>query len=299
MQFRLFGGENLSSYVNIRVLTPMFLYGNNKNKTELRAPSIKGVMRYWWRAAFCEKDIDLLSEKESELFGSQNVKSPFSMKITESKIKQGRYDMLPYSRAHKKWDSRFNALMPETRFKIIVKARDEGIYQKAISSLELSFLLGGLGKRSRRGFGSSEITKSPLRDYKKVYANKENFLTNLSEILNDVKQGSYKLEENMIINTSFAEGDFKYPVIKNIKIGDPESDYMKLLIRIDKATHDNADKSLGDGGNRMASPVVVRVQRILDKYYPIVIEVYDIYPYRIRNKRPKEDFIRQVLKDGL
>lgn len=286
--------------IDAKILTPMFLTGDNKNKTELRAPSIKGVMRYWWRAAFCEENIDLLSKEESKFFGSQNIKSPFSIRITESKIKQGRYDMLPYSRPWKKWDSRFNALMPETYFKIIINARDKSICKRAITSLELSFLLGGLGKRSRRGFGSLEIIKSPLRDYKEVYDSKGNFIKNLTEILNTIGgQSSYNLEENKIVNTSLAKGNFKYPVIKNIKIGKPESNYSKLLIRIDKATHDNADKSLGDGRDRMASPVVVRIQKISEKYYPIVTELYSIYPYNIRSKWPKETFIRQVLKGGV
>lgn len=294
--FRVFGGENLTSHVNAKVLTPMFLYGNNKNIIELRPPSIKGGMRYWWRAAFCEKNIELLSEEESKLFGSQNIKSPFSIKITESKIKQGRYDMLPYPRPLKKWDSKFNAFMPETNFDLIIKAREKDIYEKATSSLELSFLLGGLGKRSRRGFGGLEILDSPLRDYAEVYASKENFLTNLSEILNGIGQGLYELEGNMIVNTSIDEINFVYPIIKNIKIGEPESNYSELLIRVDKATHDNADKSLGDGEKRMASPVVVRIQKISGKYYPVVIELNAVYPYKIRNESPKENFIRQVLQ---
>lgn len=286
----------MNSFFHASILTPTFLYGNDKNRAELRIPSVKGVMRYWWRAAFCEEDINLLSEKECKLFGSQSNKSPFSLRIAESKIKQGRYDMLPYPRPNKKWDSHFNALMPETNFKVIVETKDEYIHKMAMCSLELSFLLGGLGKRSRRGFGSVRIIESYHGSYNKIYSSKQDFLTNLLGRLNEIKPDGYKIEETGITNISFSKGNFKYPVIKNIQIGTPESSYSELLKRIDKATHDNADKSLGDGRKRMASPAVVRIQKISDKYYPVIIELHSIYPYQISSEKPKEKFIRQVLQ---
>lgn len=289
-----FGGEELSSYIIIRVLTPTFLHGN-KNKIELRAPSIKGVVRYWWRAAFCEEDIGLLGKEESKLFGSQKNKSPFSIRVAENKIKQGRYDILPYSRPWKNWNSEFKALVPGTNFKLLIKSKDTKVCGKVITAFELSFLLGGLGQRSRRGFGSLQILRINSKDYGVVYKSKENFLENLLSKLNKLRPSYYKIKNNSIVNTHYNESNFKYPVIKNIKIGQPESDYSKLLVRIDKATHDNADRSLGSGRPRMASPIVVRIQRISGKFYPIITELHDHRKHS--NEKPKIAFIRQVLQN--
>lgn len=33
-----------------RIVTPLFMSGSDKLKAELRVPSIKGVLRFWWRA---------------------------------------------------------------------------------------------------------------------------------------------------------------------------------------------------------------------------------------------------------
>lgn len=285
----------MKTFFNITILTPTFLYGSDQNRPELRAPSIKGVMRYWWRAAFCEEDINLLSEKECELFGSQNYKSPFSLKVAKSNVITGHYSILPYPRPNGKSGFQFNALMPETNFKVIVDTKDEYIHKMALCSIELSFILGGLGKRSRRGFGSVRITENSYGAYDEIYESKEKFLSNLLKKLNEIKPDSYKAEEAGITNISFPKRVFKYPVIKSIQIGSPEVNYAELLKRIDKAAHDNADKSLGDGRNRMASPIVVRIQKISDEYYPIITELNALYPYQVTNEKPKENFIRQVL----
>ena len=56
-----------------RVVTPMFCGGADPERAELRLPSFKGVLRYWWRAlAWAEYKgrLDRIRKRESELFGS-------------------------------------------------------------------------------------------------------------------------------------------------------------------------------------------------------------------------------------
>jgi len=48
----------------------MFLAGADGKTPELRAPSIKGAVRFWWRAMNGCLSIKDLKEKESEIFGS-------------------------------------------------------------------------------------------------------------------------------------------------------------------------------------------------------------------------------------
>jgi CRISPR-associated protein Cmr1 len=37
-------------HFNCEIITPMFLAGADTGQPELRPPSIKGAMRFWWRA---------------------------------------------------------------------------------------------------------------------------------------------------------------------------------------------------------------------------------------------------------
>ncbi|MFQ5900776.1 MAG: type III-B CRISPR module RAMP protein Cmr1, partial [Thermodesulfobacteriota bacterium] len=51
-----------------KTITPMFLTGA-KGEPELRVPSIKGAMRFWWRAVRGIDDIKRLNKEENEIFG--------------------------------------------------------------------------------------------------------------------------------------------------------------------------------------------------------------------------------------
>lgn len=63
-----------------RIVTPMFIGDANQQATGITAASIKGALRFWWRALNwgrvreeCENDVEALKtlhEEEAELFGS-------------------------------------------------------------------------------------------------------------------------------------------------------------------------------------------------------------------------------------
>ena len=89
-------------------ITPGFLHGSNPSSLEIRANSLKGVLRYWWRAYyfskyFKEKDLHdfsaleekekkdflkSLKEEEGRFFGTSlkdnPSKCPFNILITDS-----------------------------------------------------------------------------------------------------------------------------------------------------------------------------------------------------------------------
>lgn len=58
-----------------RVVTPMFLSGADQGRAELRLPSIKGALRFWWRALAWERlgDLDKVRHEEAKLFGSTDT----------------------------------------------------------------------------------------------------------------------------------------------------------------------------------------------------------------------------------
>ena len=56
------------------ILTPMFLYGTDGKTPELRPPSIKGMMRFWWRAINGDLEVGELKKREGEVFGGTDKK---------------------------------------------------------------------------------------------------------------------------------------------------------------------------------------------------------------------------------
>ena len=58
---------------DFKIVTPIFMSGANQDDVELRPPSIKGVLRFWWRAlAYSKFDnkMEDLHKEEEKLFGS-------------------------------------------------------------------------------------------------------------------------------------------------------------------------------------------------------------------------------------
>lgn len=148
----------------------------NPNDCELRAPSIKGAMRFWWRAMHGNMPIDKLREKEEEIFGGTEkgrskviVRVDSSrLKISKSSYKEEIWDNIKKApKAGKEGEAYlfYSLLMQHER------RYYNGIFQITLSSaskkdlLECSdafFLLsffGGVGSRSRRGGGNFYIKK--------------------------------------------------------------------------------------------------------------------------------------------
>lgn len=105
-----------------KVITPMFLHGADNKIPEFRAPSIKGAMRFWWRAVNASVDNDKLIEREKILFGGINntsLKSSFSIDVgiagNENEIKKrGVYNPTP----HKKCGYSLSCIPVNTRFTV-------------------------------------------------------------------------------------------------------------------------------------------------------------------------------------
>lgn len=160
------------------VVTPMFLGGVDPTKVELRAPSIKGVLRYWWRALHGNLRISDMHEKEAEIFGSSHtdyqLKSNISVRtkiinseISNEEIKKNNCDVniIKYM-SFGKWKTGKNGAFHEyfnvgSKFEIIIKYDDQ-LTKEQIESVEqalaLVSMVGGLGAKSRNGFGRFSIS---------------------------------------------------------------------------------------------------------------------------------------------
>jgi CRISPR-associated protein Cmr1 len=161
---------------DVEVVTPMFLGGADVDVAELRTPSLKGMLRFWWRVTCGDISQDEMIRKESAIFGSTETKSSISINIMpkvalsiSKELRQrgstfkvhGRdvhiLDYLAYG-THtyiKKQGNVYHKehITPGNLFTLRLK------YQKKFEediTRALTWLIhfGGIGSRSRNGFGS-------------------------------------------------------------------------------------------------------------------------------------------------
>jgi CRISPR-associated protein Cmr1 len=177
--------------VTLKTVTPLFLGGAESDTwAELRAPSIKGAMRFWYRAMSGESSIEKLYKKEAALFGGSGEgdgRSKVTIKIAsqpnKDDLKRTLWDELPYR--HKtslngnsyfsptdKSEGVFYLLYSmllsnrerpyikadSSTFQIILQSLDEDALRQAIAGLWCAVYLGGFGARARRGGGNIMAT---------------------------------------------------------------------------------------------------------------------------------------------
>ncbi|EJF54684.1 CRISPR type III-B/RAMP module RAMP protein Cmr1 [Saprospira grandis DSM 2844] len=246
-------------------ITPMFMAGADGKTPELRAPSIKGALRFWWRALNGHLELEELKEREKALFGSTAGKSAFLLRaslIGDEKI--ASYKMLP----HRERSFRAEAFSPRQKFTVTISARDE----KVFSSIKKVFLFlsiaGGLGKRARRGFGSFFVE------------NQGYSLLTLEDVWG-ICFSDAEWEQEFTFNRNYAEeivkknkGKAAYGFLKKITFGFPDRLALK---KIGQSTHDlkheykwDYANIMGSGKPRFASPMYTSVSK---EFAPVITEL--------------------------
>ncbi len=153
-----------------KVTTPLFMGGPDQEKAaELRAPSLKGVLRFWYRAVA----LPLLGtwravrEAEAELFGSTsgqarvllNMSRVEGLRMVRPDNRPWRYPgsgYLGYGVIQKGRVER-PYLNPGGSFTVVATVKKK-VDRELLTPLPWAFkalgLLGGIGARARKGFGS-------------------------------------------------------------------------------------------------------------------------------------------------
>lgn len=235
------------------VITPMFLAGADGSTPELRAPSIKGALRFWWRAMHGHLGLKELQRREGIIFGSTETgRSKVIIQITQDMQWDGRSGAAPTP--HK---PRFNknAFKAGQRFGIKLTLTQDLDFGNGegfkFKDLERLFLLtatfGGIGGRVRRGFGAFDIKNKQPKT--------------IEEIIKLLPSTHFSKVGNKIV--SINQRSNKYPYIKEIEIGRPNADILK---KIGSTTHNVKDinkyeyvLALGDAKQRFSSPIYVSV----------------------------------------
>jgi CRISPR-associated protein Cmr1 len=178
-----------------RIVTPLFLGGAEPKKScEVRGPSIKGAMLFWWRALRPGVPLADLRRQESELFGSSrggqsrwllDAREEKSLHLGKLELDQGRGYLAGQGLAQLKqaqpqtaprrrplvgvgtaqpmpYESTRRYLRPGGRitlraFRRTISRGASAEAEQIRAALVALATFGGLGARSRRGFGSIHL----------------------------------------------------------------------------------------------------------------------------------------------
>ncbi|GAB4418546.1 MAG: hypothetical protein Kow00106_14570 [Anaerolineae bacterium] len=252
---------------SLNVITPVFLYGADQRQPEVRTASVRGQLRYWFRAieGAGTSDLKELWKAESALFGSTEGSSVVSLRLyADGELKTASYAMLPH-RTERKFQSWQDAISPDQKLSLEMVTRPgiDKVPPKAIRALVIWLLLGGLGKRSRRMFGALESS-------------------NLTGKLADGDALADTIGQNLqtIVKYSDLPGVPAFPtlhpnysrvVVGTVGFPDWKSlieDLFGLLRSNKYRSHERTFGYAMDG--RRASPLIAQVRRIGDRYYPVL-----------------------------
>ncbi|HDL09997.1 MAG TPA: type III-B CRISPR module RAMP protein Cmr1 [Candidatus Omnitrophica bacterium] len=172
--------------LNLEAVTPIFIAGADQQNIEnegLRAPSLRGLLRWWFRA-LAGGNIDTikrLKDEECKIFGSTDKKSTINVVSQERKVERARFkDVMSdvmnsggRDQGHKYlWFSMTyggnenrEIYLPGSTFTITLRSNDTEKLNITLGSLWCVIYLGGIGTRSRRGGGSLKVTDSEGVDY--------------------------------------------------------------------------------------------------------------------------------------
>ncbi len=161
---------------NLKFITPAFLCGANQAKAELRAPSVRGALRWWFRV------LGGTREEEAEVFGGVHggaQKSKVVVRCAEKNVVRKPFEKLaPMSDlgylayfatvSGERQGIRIELdayFAKDTTFEIQVGSSglEAGLQEKLDQAVDFFLHLGSLGLRATRGFGAFAPEALPTR----------------------------------------------------------------------------------------------------------------------------------------
>lgn len=148
----------------MELITPCFCAGADQANAEIRAPSIRGELRWWFRA------LGGTQPEEQAIFGgiAGEEGASSSVVVRVSEIKRGKSESRELPGNQKFFTMSRNgdeSMIPAGRkFRLQVllrrKVEDQALFNRAIEAMTL---FGSIGLRSNRGCGAIQFTQRPSR----------------------------------------------------------------------------------------------------------------------------------------
>lgn len=298
----------------LETLTSFFMHGSRKC-VEVRIPSIKGVLRYWWRTlqdlpseAPSKKEksnqpTKTLFEEESSRFGSirgdQGRRSPVILRLKYPVTDTVNAPILPH-RFEKKGVS--TAIRPNQTIHLIMlllkkdaeSRRKEGLTLKEEHSLYMRWmlLLSGFGQRARRGAGAVQYEGFQWQSVTDIQKT-------LREILEKLKRDDIfefpPPEEGLLLRRKEKPKN-KHPQINAVWVGRSYTDAEEVRRIISKAGHvaNSQGGLLGSSKSRFASPLHCTVRRVGQDYVPIITEVTSRDMHKTEYHKARNRFLQEL-----
>jgi CRISPR-associated protein Cmr1 len=165
----------------LEVVTPVFISGADQQENEFRVTAIKGLLRWWWRAANGHRTLDELKKAESDIFGSTERRSAFAITMqgaqniatSDDGLPSGKkvmaqsrgrkfpisiIDYLAFGIAEYNKEKKGNVynrphIKPGTKFDLFIRFYKDSYKDDIVKALNFMCRYGGVGAKSRNGFG--------------------------------------------------------------------------------------------------------------------------------------------------
>lgn len=153
--------------LKIEFISPLFGGSSEKGKNDIREASIRGQLRFWWRATIGAgyNSVKEMREKEGEIFGNTDKASNVIIKIIK-RIKRSEKNFVSFpTKQNGKFDMKYSYILFPFRdqkidglmditFDLQVKILKEEFVDDVKKTLKAWINFGGLGSRTRKGLGS-------------------------------------------------------------------------------------------------------------------------------------------------
>lgn len=280
--------------LTLETITPLFLRGHDNRTPELRPPSVKGMLRYWWRASQV-LPVPQLHDEEAALFGSaggeESGRSTIQIRIPPADMETGAYPPLPH-----KNNFRREAFRPGQRFDVLLRRGPRcPVSLDQIQALaRLAFTVGGLGMRSRRGFGAVRVTAidgTPVES-------SDTILPVVREALFTLNDGFQSSDGTLSYH---GDGEPPYPWIRRVEESDWVYDEGRTAVtRIANVMHEHDSQHTGNAlGQRFASPLAVSVAANDEHVWPVLttLHVPDETKRKLRGRDTRDAFRHALLHE--
>jgi CRISPR-associated protein Cmr1 len=122
---------------------------------------MRGQLRYWLRATLGnvigDQKLDALKAAESEVFGNTKGAGAVAVRVVQKNLPHEKINPLP----HKDSPTRFDGFLAQQKFDVILTQHHgaQVAWLATVGALLLMVSFGGLGRRSRRGWGTMRILR--------------------------------------------------------------------------------------------------------------------------------------------
>lgn len=204
-------------HATLQIVVPMFLGDANQEPTSMRAPSIKGALRFWWRALNWDRHLSqakgdkslalrLLHNQEAVIFGisaddqENHGQGIFLLSVSKQPSFQPTEDKWPGNDKRSSYLAYGLLKTNDAPHRKAILERIDGspnlfdvtllfkpktnvqVVEQVRQALYIWGLVGGLGGRARRGFGSVAITT--IDGQPNSFSTVEDYKTQVSNLIN-------------------------------------------------------------------------------------------------------------------